>query len=164
MPLRLLADTSWGAVRSAQASSTIDRTHDHMLSKSKGLGKRQMSSGHPNAIALGVHPGGAVEGGEPGGTGHAPGGQHLDHPTGGQVRLTGAPGWYRGGWSRNALICNPCHQIPCRNTSTTRPGCAGGAPSSSSTSSGLNGYTPSSRFSGIDQKLPVLGVSPSPAG
>ena len=48
------ADTSRGAVRPAQASSTIDRTHDHMLSKSKGLGKRQMLSGFPNAIALGL--------------------------------------------------------------------------------------------------------------
>ncbi len=53
LPLRLLADTSRGAVRSAQASSTIDRTHDHMLSKTKRLGKRQMSSGYPNAIVLG---------------------------------------------------------------------------------------------------------------
>ena len=52
MPLRLSADTSRGAVRPAQASSTVDRTHDHMLSKSKGLGKRQMLSGFPNAIAL----------------------------------------------------------------------------------------------------------------
>ena len=52
MPLRLSADTSRGAVRPAQASSTIDRTHDHLLSKSKGLGKRQMLSGFPNAIAL----------------------------------------------------------------------------------------------------------------
>ena len=43
-----------GAVRPAQASSTIDRTHDHMLSKTKGLGKRQMLSGFPNAIALGL--------------------------------------------------------------------------------------------------------------
>ena len=54
MPLRLSADTSRGAVRPAQASSTIDRTHDHMLSKSKGLGKRQMLSGFPNAFALGL--------------------------------------------------------------------------------------------------------------
>ena len=56
MPLRLSADTSRGGVRPAQASSTIDRTHDHMLSKSKGPGKRQMLSGFPNAIALGLTP------------------------------------------------------------------------------------------------------------
>ena len=49
---RLSADTSRGAVRPAQASSTIDRTHDHILPKSKGLSKRQMLSGFSNAIAL----------------------------------------------------------------------------------------------------------------
>ena len=52
MPPRLSADTSRGAVRPQQASIAIDRTHDHILSKSKGLGKRQMFSGFPNAIAL----------------------------------------------------------------------------------------------------------------
>ena len=52
MPRWMSADTSRGAVRPRQASSTIYRTHDHMLSKSKGLGKRQMFSGFPNAIAL----------------------------------------------------------------------------------------------------------------
>ena len=45
-------DTSRGAVRPQQASSTIYRTHDHILSKTKGLGKRQMFSGLPNAITL----------------------------------------------------------------------------------------------------------------
>ena len=35
--------------------------------------------------AAGVHPDGAVEGNEPAGTGQAPGGQPLDHPTGGRV-------------------------------------------------------------------------------
>ena len=52
LPLRLLADTSWGAVRPAQASSTIYRTHDPILSKSRRLGKRPVSSGYPNATAL----------------------------------------------------------------------------------------------------------------
>ena len=28
--------------------------------------------------------------------------------------LTGATGWYGGSWSRNALICNPCRQLRCR--------------------------------------------------
>ena len=37
----------------------------------------------------GVHPGRAVEGSEPAGTGQAPGGQPLDHPTGGQVAVGG---------------------------------------------------------------------------
>ena len=40
----------------------------------------------------GVHPGGAVEGSEPAGTGQATGGQPLDHPAGGRV----AVGWRVG--------------------------------------------------------------------
>ena len=40
LPLRLLAETSWGAVRLAQASSAIYRTHDPIISKSRRLGKR----------------------------------------------------------------------------------------------------------------------------
>ena len=39
MPLRLLADTSRGAVMPPEASSTIYRTHDPIISKSEGLGK-----------------------------------------------------------------------------------------------------------------------------
>ena len=39
----------------------------------------------PTAAATGVHPDKAVEGSDPAGTGQAPGGQPLDHPTGGQV-------------------------------------------------------------------------------
>ena len=39
----------------------------------------------PERAAAGVHPGGAVEGSQPAGTGQATGGQPLDHPTGGQV-------------------------------------------------------------------------------
>ena len=36
-----------------------------------------------------VHPGGAVKGSEPAGAGQAPGGQPLDHPAGGRVRVDG---------------------------------------------------------------------------
>ena len=54
LPRRLLADTSRGAVRPAQAWSTIYRTHDHMISKSRRLGKRPVSSGYSNAIALAI--------------------------------------------------------------------------------------------------------------
>ena len=43
----------------------------------------------PERVAAGVHPGGAVEGSEPAGTGQAPGTQPLDHPTGGRVGV----GW-----------------------------------------------------------------------
>ena len=41
----------------------------------------------PERAATGVHPGRAVEGSEPAGTGQAPGSQPLDHPTGGQVAV-----------------------------------------------------------------------------
>ena len=43
----------------------------------------------PQRAATGVHPGGTVEGSEPAGTGQAPGGQPMDHPTGGRVGV----GW-----------------------------------------------------------------------
>ena len=39
----------------------------------------------PDRAATGVHPGGMVEGSEPAGTGQAPGGQPLGHPTSGPV-------------------------------------------------------------------------------
>ena len=39
----------------------------------------------PDRPAAGVHPGGAVEGSEPAAAGQAPGGQPLDHPTGGRI-------------------------------------------------------------------------------
>ena len=34
-----------------------------------------------------------------------------------------------GSWSRTWLAYGPCRQLRCRNTSTTKPGCASGAPS-----------------------------------
>ena len=37
--------------------------------------------------------------------------------------------WYRGSWSRSCFAWSPCRQLRCRNTSTTKPGCASGAPS-----------------------------------
>ena len=43
--------------------------------------------------------------------------------------LSGATAWCKGSWSRNAHFCSACPQLPCRSTSTTRPGCASGAPS-----------------------------------
>ena len=36
--------------------------------------------------------------------------------------------WWRGSWSRSCFAYAPCHQLPCRNTSTTSPRCASGAP------------------------------------
>ena len=41
--------------------------------------------------------------------------------------------WSRESWSRKWLAWGPCPQLPCRNTSTTRPGCTSGTPSSPST-------------------------------
>ena len=68
--------------------------------------------------------------------------------------LTGATGWYGGSWSRNALICNSCRQPRCRSTSTTGPGCASGAPSSPSTSSGVGRtYTVPSRLIGKEVQI-----------
>ena len=52
MPPRLSADTGCGAAMPAQGWSTIHRTHDHIISKFKRLGKRQMSTGCSNVIAL----------------------------------------------------------------------------------------------------------------
>ena len=43
--------------------------------------------------------------------------------------MSGATAWCKGSWSRNAHFCSACLQLPCRSTSTTRPGCASGAPS-----------------------------------
>ena len=52
-----------------------------------GQAKARTEGAHPRPTtepdrAAGVHPGGAVEGSEPAGTGQATGGQPLDHPTG----------------------------------------------------------------------------------
>ena len=54
-----------------------------------GRGAFPWPEAQPDRAAKGLHPGGAVEGSEPAGTGQAPGGQPLDHPTGGRV----AVGW-----------------------------------------------------------------------
>ena len=54
-----------------------------------GRGAFPRPEAEPDRAAKGLHPGGAVEGSEPAGTGQAPGGQPLDHPAGGQVGV----GW-----------------------------------------------------------------------
>ena len=54
-----------------------------------GRGAVPWPAAEPERAATGVHPGRAVEGSEPAGTGQAPGGQPLDHPTGGQVAVGG---------------------------------------------------------------------------
>ena len=53
--------------------------------KARAEGRFPGRTAQPDRAATGVHPGGAVEGSEPAGTGQAPGGQPLDHPTGGRV-------------------------------------------------------------------------------
>ena len=57
--------------------------------KARAEGRCPWPAAQPDRAAAGVHPGGAVEGSEPAGTGQAPGGQPLDHPTGGRVGV----GW-----------------------------------------------------------------------
>ena len=52
-----------------------------------GRGSFPRTEAEPDRTATGVHPGRAVEGSEPAGTGQAPGGQPLDHPAGGQVAV-----------------------------------------------------------------------------
>ena len=52
-----------------------------------GRGAVPWPAAEPERAATGVHPGRAVEGSEPAGTGQAPGGQPLDHPAGGQVAV-----------------------------------------------------------------------------
>ena len=54
-----------------------------------GQAKARAEGRFPGRAAAGVHPGEAVKGSEPAGTGQAPGGQSLDHSTGGQVGV----GW-----------------------------------------------------------------------
>ena len=53
--------------------------------KARAEGSFPRPAAEPDRAATGVHPGRAVEGSEPAGTGQAPGGQPLDHPTGGRV-------------------------------------------------------------------------------
>ena len=57
--------------------------------KARAEGRFPRPEAEPDRAAKGLHPGGAVEGSEPAGTGQAPGGQPLDHPAGGQVGV----GW-----------------------------------------------------------------------
>ena len=61
--------------------------------KGAGRGALPWPEAQPERAATGVHPGGAVEGSEPAGTGQAPGGQPLDHPAGGWVGV----GWALSG-------------------------------------------------------------------
>ena len=55
--------------------------------KARAEGRFPGRPAEPERAAAGVHPGRAVEGSEPAGTGQAPGGQPLDHPAGGQVAV-----------------------------------------------------------------------------
>ena len=56
----------------------------HGRGPGEGVGRMPFPwpTAYPDRAATGVNPGGAVEGSEPAGTGQAPGGQPLDHPTG----------------------------------------------------------------------------------
>ena len=71
--------------------------------KARAEGRFPGPAAEPDRAATGVHPGRAVEGSEPAGTGQATGGQPLDHPTGGPVGTgcVNADGWPTG----TAAIC-----------------------------------------------------------
>ena len=67
---------------------------------------------------------------------------------------TGAIAWCKGSWRRNAHVSSAYPQLRCRSTSTTRLGCASGAPSSPSTSSGAGRtYTVPSRLIGKEVQI-----------
>ena len=57
--------------------------------KARMEGPLPRAAAQPDRTATGVHQGGAFEGSEPAGAGQAPGGQPLDHPTGGRIGV----GW-----------------------------------------------------------------------
>ena len=57
--------------------------------KARTEGRFPGRTAQPDRAAAGVHPGRAIEGSEPAGTGQAPGGQPLDNPAGGRVGV----GW-----------------------------------------------------------------------
>ena len=60
----------------------------------------------------GVHPGGAVQGCEPAGTGQAPGGQPLDHPTGGQIGVGREMQPRHGTWLAGSLASYAGRTLP----------------------------------------------------
>ena len=68
-----------------------------------GRGAFPRPEAEPDRAAKGLHPGGAVEGSEPAGTGQAPGGQPLDHPAGGQVGVGWAMHPRHGTWPVDRL-------------------------------------------------------------
>ena len=68
-----------------------------------GRGAFPRPEAEPDRAAKGLHPGGAVEGSEPAGTGQAPGGQPLDHPAGGQVGVGWAMQPLHGAWPVGTL-------------------------------------------------------------
>ena len=68
-----------------------------------GRGAFPRPEAEPDRVAKGLHPGGAVEGSEPAGTGQALGGQPLDHPAGGQVGVGWAMQPLHGAWPVGSL-------------------------------------------------------------
>ena len=68
-----------------------------------GRGAFPRPEAEPDRAAKGLHPGGAVEGSEPAGTGQALGGQPLDHPAGGQVGVGWAMQPLHGAWPVGSL-------------------------------------------------------------
>ena len=92
-------------------------------SEGAGRGAFPRPEAEPERAATGVHPGGAVEGSEPAGTGQAPGGQPLDHPAGGWVGV----GWEmqprHGTWPVGSLA-----QIRSQDSAGERPNASADGP------------------------------------
>ena len=84
--------------------------------RAEGRGPFPWPEAQPDRAATGVHPGGAVEGSEPTGTGQAPGRQSLDHPTGGRVGVGWAMQPLHGAWAVGSLT-----QLRSQNPAGERP-------------------------------------------
>ena len=88
--------------------------------KARGRGAFPWPAAQPDRAATGVHPGGAVEGSEPAGTGQAPGGQPLDNPTGGRV----GGGWNlqprHGAWPVGSLPSYAFRTLPANGQTLRR--------------------------------------------
>ena len=87
--------------------------------KARAEGAFPWPEAQPDRAAKGLHPGGAVEGSEPAGTGQAPGGQPLDHPAGGQVGVGWAMQPLHGAWpvgtAYPATLSGPCRRTAKRS-------------------------------------------------
>ena len=85
-----------------------------------GRGAFPWPEAQPDRAAKGLHPGGAVEGSGPAGTGQAPGGQPLDHPAGGQVGVGWAMQPLHGAWPVGSLPSYAFRTLPANGQTLRR--------------------------------------------